>query len=89
MKAPGGADPGASAGSATSASTPATVAGVRTTVRGDVRGDPIASGLRQLWADVEREPVPEEFLDMLDRIDSAIDAGRTGPEGGPRDGQPG
>ncbi len=42
-----------------------------------------------MWADVEREPVPEEFLDMLDRIDSAIDAGRTGPEGGPRDGQPG
>ena len=34
-------------------------------------GDPIAEGLRRLWASAETEPVPDEFMDMLDRIDAA------------------
>jgi hypothetical protein len=33
--------------------------------------DAISAGLRQLWAEVEQEPVPDEFLDLLDRIDAA------------------
>lgn len=33
--------------------------------------DPIADGLRKLWENVEKEPVPNEFLDILDRIDAA------------------
>ena len=32
--------------------------------------DPIAMGLRRLWADVESEAVPDDFLDLLDQIDS-------------------
>lgn len=32
--------------------------------------DPVAAGLRRLWADVEAEPVPDSFLDLLDRFDS-------------------
>ncbi|WP_439534060.1 NepR family anti-sigma factor [Polymorphobacter sp.] len=32
--------------------------------------DVISTGLRQLWADVENEPVPDEFLKMLDSIDA-------------------
>lgn len=34
-------------------------------------GDAVAAGLRQLWTQMENEPVPEDFLDILDRIDSA------------------
>ncbi|TPE63963.1 hypothetical protein FJQ54_03755 [Sandaracinobacter neustonicus] len=31
--------------------------------------DPISLGLRKLWAEVEREEVPDDFLDLLDQID--------------------
>ena len=34
-----------------------------------VASDPIALGLRRLWADVEKEAVPDDFLNLLDRID--------------------
>jgi hypothetical protein len=33
--------------------------------------DPIAEGLRRLWQNVESEPVPDSFLDLLDQIDDA------------------
>lgn len=33
--------------------------------------DPVAAGLRRLWSDVEAEPVPDEFLRLLDAIDEA------------------
>lgn len=33
------------------------------------RPDPIGTGLRQLWTDVENEPVPDDFLNLLDAID--------------------
>jgi hypothetical protein len=33
--------------------------------------DPVSMGLRKLWQDVEMEPVPDEFLALLDAIDAA------------------
>ena len=33
--------------------------------------DPIAEGLRQLYRNVAEEPIPDEFLELLNRIDSA------------------
>ena len=33
--------------------------------------DPVSLGLRKLCQDVEKEPVPDEFLALLDAIDSA------------------
>ncbi len=33
--------------------------------------DPVSLGLRKLWQHVETEPVPREFLDLLDAIDAA------------------
>jgi hypothetical protein len=33
--------------------------------------DPIAVGLQQLFATVANEPVPDEFLALLDRIEAA------------------
>ena len=36
--------------------------------------DPIAEGLRQLYRNVAAEPVPDEFLELLSRIDSAENA---------------
>ncbi|MEN9933257.1 MAG: Anti-sigma factor NepR [Pseudomonadota bacterium] len=44
------------------------------------RPDPISAGLRALWASLEEEPVPDDFLALLDRMDEA-DAPR--PAGGP------
>lgn len=32
--------------------------------------DPISLALRQLWAAVEMEPVPEDFLRLLDDLDN-------------------
>jgi hypothetical protein len=39
--------------------------------------DPVAAGLKRLWADVEAEPVPDDFLRLLDAIDEA--RGADGP----------
>ncbi len=47
------------------------VAGTASTRAARKGPDPIADGLRQLWADVEAEPVPDDFFDILDRIDAA------------------
>ena len=33
--------------------------------------DPASAGLRKLWQDIEHEPVPAEFFDLLDAIDAA------------------
>jgi Anti-sigma factor NepR len=33
--------------------------------------DPVSLGLRKLWHELENEPVPAEFLDLLDAIDAA------------------
>lgn len=46
------------------------------------RPDPIAEGLRRLWAEAEAEPVPDDFLDILDRIDAARSAGTASGGGG-------
>lgn len=42
--------------------------------------DPIALGLRKLWADVENEAVPDEFLALLDRIDDRLDGDMSSPD---------
>jgi hypothetical protein len=36
--------------------------------------DPISAGLRALWASLENDPVPEEFLSLLERIDAEREA---------------
>jgi len=33
--------------------------------------DPVSLGLRKLWQSIENEPIPPEFLDLLDAIDTA------------------
>ena len=33
--------------------------------------DPVSLGLRKLWEQVEKEPVPDAFLNLLDAIDTA------------------
>jgi hypothetical protein len=33
--------------------------------------DPVSLGLRKLWEQVEKEPVPDAFLALLDAIDTA------------------
>ena len=38
--------------------------------------DPVSLGLRKLWEDVEKEPVPPEFLALLDAIDNARESAR-------------
>ncbi len=51
--------------------------------RRSIGADYISAGLRELWAAVEQEPVPEEFLSILDMAD----ARRAAPGGGERDGE--
>ena len=43
--------------------------------------DPVSLGLRKLWQNAEREPVPVEFLDLLDAIDAA-ELGEVTPDAG-------
>ena len=45
-------------------------------------GDPIVDGLRRLYDDVASEPVPDEFMNLLNKIDEARAA-----KGGKKDGQ--
>jgi hypothetical protein len=35
------------------------------------RADLVSDALRQLWAKAESDPVPDDFLTLLDRLDSA------------------
>ena len=44
-------------------------------------GDPIVDGLRRLYDDVASEPVPDEFMNLLNQIDKAR-AGKPGEKGG-------
>lgn len=39
--------------------------------------DPIASGLRQLLVSVSEEPIPEEFMQLLDRLDESAASGNS------------
>lgn len=48
--------------------------------------DPISAGLKALWAAMENEPVPDEFLALLDRIDSANPAETPTPPEAPANG---
>lgn len=43
--------------------------------------DPIIGGLRKLFDDVVNEPVPDEFLKILQEIDKKSGTGRRGPVG--------
>ena len=42
----------------------------------DTRFDPVAAALRQLHDTVAAEPVPEDFLRILDQIDAKIAASK-------------
>lgn len=42
--------------------------------------DPIGSALRKMWADVENEQVPDQFLDLLDAIDAKRNSAPQGEE---------
>jgi hypothetical protein len=48
--------------------------------------DPIADGLKRLWSEVEAEEVPEEFIELLDRIDRARDGATDGTQDGTKHG---
>jgi hypothetical protein len=50
-----------------------------------VRADLVSDALRQLWAKAESDPVPDDFLTLLDQLDEARTAGR-GPAAGPLSG---
>lgn len=43
------------------------------------RPDLVSEALRQLWANAESDPVPDDFLALLDRLDNArgLDGART------------
>ena len=43
-------------------------------------GDPIVDGLRRLYDDVASEPVPDEFMNLLKKIDEAREK-KAGPDG--------
>jgi hypothetical protein len=51
------------------------------------RPDLVSDALRQLWASAEHDPVPDDFLALLDRLDEArasarqIDGRATGGAG--------
>jgi Anti-sigma factor NepR len=40
--------------------------------------DEIASKLRALYAEIEREPIPAELIDLLDRLDAAEEREKDG-----------
>lgn len=64
----------------------APAAGSRHGARGGRRGgvDPISAGLRQLLDTVSQEPVPDEFLRLLDRLDENVQRAASGGTGSPR-----
>ena len=49
---------------------PGTGSGMPTKRTGKYTDDPVSMGLRKLWKDVEKEPIPDEFLALLDQIDA-------------------
>lgn len=48
--------------------------------------DQISMGLRKLWEHVEKEPVPDAFLALLDQIDAARSDDAPPPVPDPRSG---
>ena len=42
--------------------------------------DPVAAALKQLHQAVEREPLPDDFLRILDDIDAKIKASKSAPD---------
>jgi hypothetical protein len=44
-------------------------------------GDPIVDGLRRLYDDVASEPVPDEFMNLLNKIDE-VRAAKDGKKDG-------
>ncbi len=42
--------------------------------------DEIASKLRALYAEIEREPIPAELIDLLERLDAAEERERNGDQ---------
>ncbi len=51
--------------------------------RATPRPDPISAGLRALWASLEDEPVPDDFLALLDRMDDPAAPPGSASGGGP------
>ncbi len=45
------------------------------------RPDLVADALRQLWANAENDPVPDDFLALLDRLDAAGGSAPTNEDG--------
>ena len=52
--------------------------------RNSSRIDPISAGLRALWASLENEPVPAEFLALLDQMDADPEPAQPPPAAGPQ-----
>jgi hypothetical protein len=53
------------------------------------RPDLVSDALRQLWASAEDDPVPDDFLELLDRLDAArAAAGKGDPPAGKTSGPP-
>lgn len=45
-------------------------------------GDPVSMGLKRLFAAFEEEPIPDDFLRLLDAIDEQRAANATGKKAG-------
>lgn len=43
-----------------------------------VASDPVTSGLRRMFAEIEDEPIPDDFLRLLDEIDVRTSNATTG-----------
>lgn len=50
--------------------------------------DPVSLGLRKLWEHVEKEPVPDAMLALLDAIDAVRDQQTTAEGTAEKDGTP-
>lgn len=45
--------------------------------------DPVTAGLRQLFAKIEEEPIPDEFLRLLDEIEARSAEANSDPQARP------
>lgn len=56
---------------------PPSVAGRgKTVIRAGRGNDPVTAGLQQLFASIEDEPIPDDFLRLLDEIEARSTAGK-------------
>ena len=46
------------------------------------RPDLVSDALRQLWNNAESDPVPDDFLELLDRLDAARATDAPAPDAG-------